>query len=587
MSLVQLLLGNVGVAGGGVSALRGEPNVQGATDMAMLVYDFPGYLKWPTVASHPTLRTWLETETAGDGYYTNKAKFFISALKEWFGEAATFENDYGYDLLPKIPKGKDFTTISTFELMDTEDLKGYFLWGQNPAHSSPNAKFARQAMSKLEWMVCVDWVETETSTFWKAPDLDSSTIDTEVFLLPAALIFEKSGTIANSGRWLQWRYKAVEPNGEALPDYEICDRLWTKLVNLYSTEQGVCPEPILSTKWDYHIDGKCDPRAVAMALNGYTIADGKLLSTFGSLKADGTTACALWIYTGFYANNDSPLDPATQKVGARGQDDPSELGLYPGWSYAWPLNRRIIYNRASADMQGKPWNQSRKLVEWTGEKWDNFDVPDFVASSTAADGTVTPIPPNNKAFFMAWEQNARLMCSTMKDMPLPEHYEPFESPTDNVLNGRENSPCIQFADNASVKRGTREDYPIAVTTYSVVEQWQTGSQTRGCPVLVESMPEQFIEISEELAAERNINNGDKVKVFNNRGSVELFAMVTCRFKPHTINGKTVHQAGMVHHWGWAGSYSTGDIVNDLAPNVGDPNCYVPEYKAFLIDIEKA
>ncbi|MCL1797349.1 MAG: molybdopterin-dependent oxidoreductase [Eggerthellaceae bacterium] len=585
LSLVQLLLGNVGLAGGGVNALRGEPNVQGATDMAMLVFDFPGYMKWPTVQKYPDLRTWMEVETASDGYYTNKPKFFISALKEWFGENATVENDFGYDWLPKIGSDADLSIISTFDHMDTGRVKGYWLWGQNPASSAPNTKFAREAMSKLEWMVCVDCVETETASFWKAPDLDPATIDTEVYLLPAALIFEKPGTVVNSGRWLQWRYQVVEPYDQAKSDLDICDLLWKEIVGLYQAEGGANPEPILNMKWDYYIDGKIDARAIAQALNGYTVEDKNLLTTFGDLKADGSTSCALWIYAGYYANNDAPLDPAQQRVGARGTEDKGNLGLYQDWAYAWPLNRRIVYNRASADAEGKPWNEERMLVKWTGEKWESNDVPDFVASTKASDGTVTPVPPNNKAFFMNWEQNARLMISSM-DMPTPEHYEPFESPTQNVLNGRQNSPCIRFTEHKSVQQGSKEEYPIAVTTYSVVEHWQTGSQTRSCPVLVEAMPSQFVEISEELAQEKGIENGDEVRVFNNRGSVVLNAFVTCRLKPLMVNGETVHQAGMVHHWGWAGEISTGDMVNDLAPNVGDPNCFIPEYKAFLIDIEK-
>ncbi|NTU89841.1 MAG: molybdopterin-dependent oxidoreductase, partial [Actinobacteria bacterium] len=547
MSLIQLLLGNAGIAGGGVNAMRGEPNVQGATDMALLVGEFPGYLKWPTVKKHPSLREWLEHETTGDGYYTNKPKFFISALKEWWGENATEANDFGYDWLPKLGSGIDLTTISTFEHMDSGMIKGYWLWGQNPANSTPNASFARKAMAKLDWLVVADWFETESSCFWRAPDLDPAEINTTVYFLPAALIYEKSGTILNSGRWMQWRYKAVEPVGEAKPDYEICDLVWTKIVELYEEEEGICPEPILNAKWDYYVDDKVDPRAVSWALNGYKSATGELLNNFTSLKADGSTSCAIWIYSGFYNNEAEKLNPAAQPVGARSLDDPSGLGLYSGWSFAWPLNRRILYNRASADMKGKPWNPERKLVEWTGTAWDNYDVPDFGYSTTAADGTKTPIPPNNKAFMMAWEQNARLVCSTLADAPMPEHYEPFESPTDNIMNGSQNSPCIMFADYESVKRGDREQYPIAVTTYSVVEHWQTGTQTRNCPALVEAQPAQFIELSEELAAEKGIANGDMVRVFNNRGSVEVNALVTCRFKPFLINGETVHQAGMTHH----------------------------------------
>jgi formate dehydrogenase major subunit len=590
MSLVQLILGNVGIAGGGVNALRGEPNVQGASDFALLVYDFPGYLKWPTAANHPNLRTWLETETNSDGYYTNKPKFFISALREWYGEHATLENDFGYDWLPKIGS-KDYTTISSFELMDDGTTKGYFCWGMNPAHSAANASFVRQSLSKLDWLVAIDWVETETACFWKAPDLDPTTIDTEVYLLPAALIYEKSGSIANSGRWVQWRHKALDPVGEALPDYEICDRLWKEIVSLYREEGGACPEAILNVKWDYHIDGVMDPRAVAWGVNGYTWGENwdsrTLLSTFADLQADGSTSCALWIYAGYYCNNDAKLDPDSQAINNRSLEDKGGLGLYSQWSFCWPLNRRVLYNRASADANGKPWNPERAIVEWTGSEWLLNDVPDFGASTKAPDGSTVWTPPNNKAFMMTWEQNARFVCSTLKDAALPEHYEPFESPTDNALNGSQNSPMIQFANHPSVKRGDRSEYPYNVTTYSVVEHWQTGAQTRGCPVLVEAMPDQFIELSVELAQEKGISNGDKVRVWNNRGEVVVTAFVTRRVKPLQVNGTTTHQVGMVHHWSWAGSYSTGDTVNDLAPNVGDPNSFIPEYKAFLVNLEKA
>lgn len=589
MGILQLLLGNVGVAGGGVNALRGEPNVQGATDMGMLVANQPGYLNWPTEYGTPSLRKWCEKETYADGYYTNKPKFIVSALKEWFGDAATVENDYGYDWWPKVPKSPDYSIIGSFELMSQGIIKGYFNWGMNPCHSAPNASNVRRAMANLDWLVVADWVETESATFWKAPDMNAADIDTTVYFLPAALIYEKPGTILNSGRWLQWRYQAVEPWEDAKPDYEICDVLWKAIVDLYKKEDGVAPEPVVNTKWDYYVDGKIDPRPVAWALNGYNYAEGgfengapDLLSTFANLKADGSTACGMWIYTGFWANNDAPLDPAEQAIGSRVADDTTGLGLHPKWSFAWPLNRRIIYNRASADLEGKPWNPNRVLVEWTGEKWVQNDVGDFVAVSNG-----TPVPPNDKAFMMLWEQNARLESYGMGDGPLPEHYEPFESPADNKLNGRQNSPCVRFAEFESVKRGDRSQYPIAVTTYSVTEHWQTGGQTRTCPALNEAMPEQFVEMSVELAAEKGIENGERVRVFNNRGSVEVMALVTPRFKPFKVNGETVHQVGMTHHFGWACDFATGDIVNDLPPNVGDPNCWVPEYKAFLVDIEKA
>lgn len=594
MSVLQLLLGNIGVPGGGLNALRGEPNVQGATDMGMLVNEHPAYLKWPNDTARSSLRKWLEGETYSDGYYTNKPKFLISSLKEWFGDAATVENDYGYDWWPKVPTSPDFTIMSTFELMDQEVIKGYFNWGMNPCHSAPNAGFVRRSMAKLDWLVVADQVLTESATFWKAPDMDPASINTSVYFLPCALIYEKPGTIANSGRWLQWRYQAVEPWEDSKPDYEMVDLLWREICRLYREEDGVCPDPILNTKWDYYVDGKIDPRPVAWALNGYTI-DGtncdtttadpqtKLLAGYADLKADGSTACAMWIYGGFWSNNDAPLDPAEQPIGRRDNSDKTGIGLNSTWAYAWPNNRRILYNRASADLNGKPWNPDKVLCEWTGEKWILNDAADFVAAKNKV-----PVPPNNKAFFMLWEQNGRLESYGMVDGPLPEHFEPFETPVEtNLLNGSLNSPCMKFANNESTKHGAVSDYPIVATTYSVTEHWQTGGQTRACPALVESMPTQFIEISEELAGEKGIAGGDKVRVWNNRGSVVVDAVVTKRIKPLTVHGNTQHLIGLTHHFGWSDLFGTGDVVNDLTPNVGDPNSQTPEYKAFLVNIEKA
>jgi formate dehydrogenase major subunit len=588
MSILQLLLGNAGMAGGGVNAMRGEPNVQGATDMAMTVLDFPGYLKWPTEYETPSLRDWCETQTYSDGYYTNKPKFMVSSLKEWWGENATFKNDYGYDWLPKLPS-EDWSTISTFEYMSQGVIKGYFNWGMNPCHSSPNASNVRRAMANLDWLVVADWVETESATFWKAPDMNPEEIDTTVYYLPAALIYEKPGTILNSGRWLQYRYQAVEPWDLAKPDYEICDLLWREIVRLYKEEGGANPDPILNMKWDYYVDGKCDPRKVSWAFNGYRVENTDfdadevdLVKGYSELAADGSTSCAIWIYSGCWNNNDAPLDPAQQPQGSRIVEPAGGLGLNSQWSYAWPNNRRILYNRASCDLEGKPWNEDKKLVAWDGEQWEQVDVADFVAVKNGE-----PVPPNNKAFFMTWEQNARLVSYGMNDGPLPEHYEPFESPALNTVNGSQSSPCLLFSEYASVAKGDREQYPIAASTYSVVEHWQTGGQSRSCPALVEAMPEQFVEMSKELAAEKGIENGDYVRVYNNRGSVVVQALVTARFKPFTVAGETVHQVGLTHHFSWSNDYATGDTVNDLTPNVADPNSFIPEYKAFLVNIEKA
>lgn len=580
MSMIQLLLGNIGIAGGGINALRGEPNVQGSTDVAAYVDAAPGYLKWPSAKKHPTLAAYLEAETYAAGYYVNKPKFWVSALREWFGEHAVLENDYCYDLLPKVSPRKDYSdysTMNTFNMMRDGSLKGYFCWGMNPAHSTPNAKHARNAMANLDWLVVADWFFTETATFWQAPDMKAEDVKTEVFFLPAALIYEKTGSIANSGRWLQWRQQAVNPPGECRSDFEMLCGLFSRIQNLYRSEGGACPDQILKTNFSYKIDGKDDIRALCWALNGYTVSDGRLLKGYADLKADGSTACGIWIYSGYYNNNEARLDPMKQPMTRRSKEDPTGLGLYPGWSYAWPANRRILYNRASADPQGRPFNKDRVLVEWKNGKWIQNDVGDFASAKA----------PDNNAFFMTWEQNARLFAYSMGDGPLPEHFEPFESPTENKLNKRQNNPMALFTDDPSVKRGSAEDYPIVVTTYSVTEHWQSGTQTRNIPWLNELIPCNFIELSQELAEEKGIKSGDMVRVWNNRGSVKVAAMVTIRMKPMMINGRKTHVVGMPHHFSWATTFATGDNVNDLTPNVGDPNSFIPEYKAFLVNIEKA
>lgn len=580
MCIVQLLLGNIGIAGGGINALRGEPNVQGSTDVGASCHQMPAYLSWPTGKKHPTLAAYLEKETYAAGYYANKPKFLVSMLREWFGDYATVDNDYCYDLLPKTAPDKsyaDYSTITTFNNMRDDKTKGYLVWGMNPAHSTPNAKHARQAMAKLDWMVVADWFVTETANFWEAPDMKPEEINTEVFFLPAALIYEKTGSINNSGRWIQWREKAIEPPGECKSDFEMLVEIFERIQALYKEEGGACPDQVVKANFNYKIDGKNDIRALCWAMNGFDTKTGRLLSTFNQLKADGSTACGMWIFTGYYANNRAKLDPMKQNMTRRDKSDPTGLGLYTNWSFAWPANRRILYNRASADINGKPYNKNRVLVEWDGQKWIQNDIGDFVTAKG----------PDRNAFFMTWEQNARLFAYPMNDGPLPEHYEPWESPTTNRVNKRDQSPMALYTGDASVQRSSAQDYPYAVTTYSVVEHWQSGTQTRNIPWLNEIMPANFIEISEELAKEKGIKNGDWVRVWNNRGDVKVQAVVTMRMKPMMVNGKLTHVVGMPHHFSWASTYATGDNVNDLTPNVGDPNSFIPEYKAFLVNLEKA
>lgn len=594
MSVLQLLLGNMGIAGGGLNALRGESNVQGSTDMGLLFGNLPGYLNIPNATAHQTLASYIEKETQTAGFWSNRPKFFISMLKEWYGDFATVENNYAYDMIPKF-NGKNHSHIAMFEEMDTGSIEGLFLWGQNPAVGGPNCRQERKAMEKLKWMVAVDLWETETSIFWtEAAGVNPADINTEVFLLPAACHYEKQGEVANSGRWIQWRYKAVEPPGDAKDDLEIVTELVLKLKELYEAEGGANPEQVTKLNWDYLDDkGHADITKVAKAINGYTVKDGKAMASFANLQADGSTACGVWIYTGYWQNNDAINDPTKQKTGSRDNvDKPGEgmsnaIGSYAGWSWAWPANRRIIYNRCSADPSGKPWNEDKALVKWDGTKWLRNDVPDFGFQVVGADGVATPTAPEKTlSYMMTAETVARLWAPGMNEGPFPEHYEPFESPVDNLISGQQTNPAVSMVESAAKTLGTPDKFPIVMTTFRLTEHWQTGQLTRNLPWLVETMPKMFVEISPELAADRGIESGDNVVIENNRGAITAYAMVTDRIKSFNIGGKTVHQVAAPWHWGYGGTCAVGGIANDLTPNVGDANTHIPEYKAFLVDIRK-
>ncbi len=590
MAVLQMLLGNIGVAGGGINALRGEANVQGSTDMGTLANTWPSYLSTPVASKHPDLSTYLSLETPGSGYKTNAPKWVVSLLKEFYGPYATAENDYAFDMMPKLNK-TNHTHIGVFESIQEDIVKGMMCWGQNPAVGGPNSSFEREMLGKLDWLLAVDLWETETAQFWKAPGIDPASIQTEVYMLPAAGHYEKQGSISNSGRWIQWRWKAIDPPGEAKDDLEIMHELYKKLKALYDADGGPNAEQLTKLHWPYeNAEGLADITLVAQGMNGYTVADGKLVSNFTKLAADGSTACGVWIYSGYFNNNDAPNDATKQPTGSRLKDDPSGLGLYPKWAFAWPVNRRVVYNRASADVAGKPWNAEKMLVSWDGAKWVNNDVPDFafkVADPKDPTITLSWIPPNNTAFLMQSDGSAHLYgLNSMKEGPFPEHYEPFESPTKNLMNGGQANPMLTFGKSASVRPSDPKKYPIVCTTYRLTEHWQTGGMTRNIPWLVEAMPHMFVEISEELAKEKGIANKDRVRVFNDRGDIEMYAIVTPRFKPFLCDGKTVHQVGMPWHWGYASGGSTGAIANDITPNVGDANTSIPEYKAFLVNVEK-
>ena len=591
MSIVQLLLGNMGIAGGGVNALRGESNVQGSTDQALLFHILPGYLKMP-LATQATLEVYntQSTPKAADprsaNWWQNYPKYSVSLLKSFWGDHATKENEFGYALLPKLDPGQNCSWLNLFDAMYDGKIKGFFAWGQNPACSGANSQKTRQAMAKLDWLVNVNIFDNETGSFWKGPGMDPKKIKTEVFMLPCAASMEKEGSISNSGRWAQWRYKAANPPKDARPDGDIMTDLMVKIKGLYKKEGGAFPEPILNLKWDYTDEkGHFDAHKVAKQMNGYFLADvevmgqkfkkGDQVPGFALLLADGNTSCGNWLHSSSYTN-------AGNMMARRKKDDPTGLGLFPAWSWCWPVNRRIIYNRASVDLQGNPWNPKRPVVKWEGGKWVG-DVPDG------------PWPPmsDEKAgrypFIMRPEGVGMIFGPGLNDGPFPEHYEPLECPIPkNIMSSQFTNPTIKIFKGEMDKHLTCDPrFPFVGSTYRVTEHWQTGIMTRWQPWLIEAQPQLFVEISEELAQMRGIKNGDKVKVSSARGEVDCLAMVTKRFRPLQIGSTTVHQVGLPWCFGWITPKDGGDSANLLTPTVGDPNTMIPESKAFMVNVAKA
>jgi formate dehydrogenase major subunit len=586
--ILQLLLGNIGMAGGGVNAMRGESNVQGSTDMGLLFHSLPGYLQAPsaplrTLAEYIDKYTPKSTDPLSANWWQNYPKYAISLLKAFWGTDATKENDFGFGYLPKATGDHSF--MAMFEAMHAGTIKGLFCFGMNPAVGGPHSNKAREALAKLDWLVCVDLFETDTAVFWQRPGVDPSKINTEVFLLPAAASVEKEGSVVNSGRWAQWRYKAVDPPGDARSDTWILTRLITELKSAYAAG-GAFPQPILHLTWDY--GQQADPRGepdihrVAREINGYYTEDreidgkqykaGDQVPGFSLLQADGSTACGCWLFCASYPGPTKD----DNRMARRQRSDPAldPLGLNPNWAWCWPVNRRILYNRASVDMTGQPWDPKRVLLRWNEatKKWEG-DVPDG------------PWPPGTKLpFIMRPEGVGCLFATALADGPFPEHYEPVESPVRNLLSSVQYSPVCKVWEPDKI--GDAREFPIVATTYRVCEHWQAGAMSRNMPWLVELVPDVFVELSTDLARRKGIQNGDWVRVRSKRGELKARALVTNRFEPFSVSGKLVDQIGIPWHWGYAG-LATGDSANVLTAHVGDPNTMIPEFKAFLCQVEKA
>ena len=590
-AMVQLLLGNIGMVGGGLNPQRGQSNVQGACDMGMLWNNISAYINVPDAPKHPTYKDYLAVETPKTGYWSNKPKFLASFLKAWYGEKATKENDFCYDWLPKSD-GKDHSHMSSYVSLAEGEIKGVFCWAENPSVAGPDASHEAKALENADWMVCVDLFENETAAFWKRPGVKPADIKTEVFLLPGAHIYESEGTRANSARNVQWRWKAVEPPGQAKSSLWIADRIFKAVREEYRSG-GKFTDPILNMVWNYDKPGQDGPdiEKVAVEINGYNVADGRVLGTFGDLKDDGSTACGVWVYCGYYyvdpnEQNPSLKVPATKR---HGTEDKSGLAVYPKWTFTWPLNRHIVYNRCSADPAGRPWNPKKALMAWDGTKWVTNDVPDFGVTDAV---TKAPIPPEktaNAPFIMLPEGQARFFNpSGLKEGPMPEHYEPVESPVKNLISKQQNNPMAmrwkgEFAKLAET--GSKE-FPYVATTVHYIEHYQTGVRTRNSPWLVELMPEQFATISPTLAGNLGIKPGDEIIVSSARAEIKMKANVLPIVKPLMVNGSSIEIVSLPWSWGYMG-LSKGSIGNDLTPFIGDANVVVPEYKSFLVNIRKA
>ena len=584
--IAQLLLGNIGIAGGGVNAMRGEPNVQGATDYAILYDKLPGYhpmprADLPTLADYNKKFTPISKDPASVNWWQNRPKYVVSMLKAWYGDAATKENDFRYGWLPKLDAATswdagDNSFMFHYDKMYKGGIKGGSIFGSNPAQSLPNTTKIRKAMGNLDWVFIADIFHNETTDFWHGPGMNPKDVKTEVFLFPSSHRVEKEGSVSNSGRWIMWHYQATKPRGDSRAMGQTMIDVMNEVKRLYKEKGGTFPEPVVNM--DFY--DRYDAELIAKKCNGYYVSGpkkGTQVSSFTEFADDGSTASPCWVYAGSFTEQGNQMKNRDLTQNER----EAKLGLFPKFSWCWPVNRRILYNRASVDLNGKPWDPSRVVIEWDGSKWIG-DVPDGGAPPMSSGKGKYP-------FIMQTEGFGHLYGPGLVDGPFPEHYEPIETPIKkHLFSNQLNNPCAKVIQSDMDKLAVPGDprYPIVLTTYSLTEHWCSGSETRNTPPLLEAEPMLYVEMSEELAKEKGIKNGDGVIVESARGRVEAAAMVTMRITPFKIQGKTVHLIGMPFCFGWT-TPGCGDATNRLNVSAGDPNTSIPESKACLVNIRKA
>ena len=597
-SIIQGMLGNIGRPGGGIMALRGHVSIQGSTDIPTLYNMLPTYLPQPNVfQNHATFADYVATETPSTGWWVNFPKYATSLLKAWYGQAATQDNGYCYELLPKLV-GDSSQEPMTMAMTDGI-VKGQFILGQNPVVGAVNSDLVARGLAKLEWMVVRDFALTETANFWKDSrlnekgELSPEAIPTEVFFLPAALPGEKDGTVTNTSRMVQWHDKVCEAPGDSRSDLWFIYHLGLRLKALYADSRESRDRAMQVITWDYPVSGpkdEPDAEAVLKEINGYEVASGKQVATYKDLKDDGSTACGGWMYCGIY-----PAE-GVNKARSRRPDRPGTDTNHQDWAFAWPSNRRTLYNRASADLDGKPWSEAKKLVWWdeADGKWTGSDVPDFEPTKRPdyrPDWSKHPSGMDalggDAPFIMEADGQCMLFVpSGLKDGPLPTHYEPTESPVVNQLHpNRQTNPAAKTWQRPGNELHAACDprFPYVFSTYRLTELHCGGIPTRIMPHTAELQPEGFVEISPELAAELGIAHLGWTTLSTLRGEIEVKAMVTARVRPFTIAGQTVHQIGMPWVFGWEG-YANGDIANVLLAITGDPNVSIHTTKAITCNI---
>jgi formate dehydrogenase major subunit len=596
-AILQLLLGNMGRPGGGIMALRGHASIQGSTDIPTLFDLLPGYLPMPRASEEPqSLADYCSTGGSPRGWWSYFDRYAVSFLKAWFGDAATADNDYGFDHLPKITGNHShFTTM--MRALDG-GVDGLFVMGQNPAVGSQHSGLQRRALASLRWLVVRDLAEVETASFWRdSPEVQSGElrtedIDTEVFLMPAASHVEKEGSFTNTQRLVQWRDKALDPPRDARSELWFMHHLAKRVQAHYASSERERDWPIRNLAWDYPEHGERrepDAEAVLKEVNGYAVESGKPVDGFVGLEADGSTACGCWIYAGIYRDG----------VNQARRRDPGDIeaeggSVSPEWGWAWPANRRILYSRASADPEGRPWSERKRYVWWDEdeERWTGYDVPDFPADKppgyrAADDAEGMDAISGDDPFIMMGDGRAWLYSpSGLLDGPLPTHYEPVESPVDNLLYPElgANPAAIRWKRPENPYHATGDPrFPVVATTFRLTEQHTAGGMSRTLPWLAELQPEMFAEIDPVLAADRGIEDGGWLTIATARAEIEARAVVTDRIRPLRVDGRILHQVGLPWHWGFGGD-SPGDSTNDLGVLTADPNVSIQESKAFSCDV---